>query len=286
MKSVRLALLPLLTALGSIPATSFAAPAKTPPAATAHAPAAPTAPAAIPADQIIAMLTEGNTRFVEGRSLHPNQDSWRRTTTATDGQHPLVTILACSDSREPPEIIFDRGIGDLFIIRVAGNVVDTDITATAEYGVGHLNTPVLLVLGHTKCGAVAACVGNAKVHGSLPHLIAHIAPAEALARKKHEGARDDEIVRMTIVENVWQSIGDLLTASAELREFAKEGKVRIIGGIYDIQTGAVKFLGRHPSEQSLLAISTEEAHTEETHSAPIQTEQDHAKEKTLPKKAH
>jgi carbonic anhydrase len=165
-----------------------------------------------------------------------------------------VTILSCSDSRVPPELVFDRGIGDLFVIRVAGNVVDKDEIATAEYGCGHLNTSVLMVMGHTKCGAVAACVGNAQVHGSLPHLLAHINPAEKAARAKHPGARDDEIVRMTVVENVWQSVQELLAGSEELRELVIEGKLRVIGAMYDIQAGTVKILGRHPDEKRLLAL--------------------------------
>jgi carbonic anhydrase len=97
-------------------------------------------------------------------------------------------------------------------------------------------------------------VGNAQVHGSLPHLLAHINPAEKAARAKHPGARDDEIVRMTVVENVWQSVQELLAGSEELRELVIEGKLRVIGAMYDIQAGTVKILGRHPDEKRLLAL--------------------------------
>lgn len=254
--------LALALSAGALFASDAKAPAATP-AATATA-TPPPAPPAVSADQILAMLAEGNQRFVDGKAINPNADSWRRTVTATDGQKPLVTILSCSDSREVPEILFDRGIGDLFIIRVAGNVVDKAVTASVEYGCGHLNTPVLLVLGHTKCGAVAACVTNAEVHGSLPDLLAHINDAEKAARAKHPGARDDEIIRMTVVENVWTSMRDLLTASTELRHLANEGKLRVVGGIYDIQAGTVKILGRHPEERALLALKTTDSHGEKS----------------------
>jgi len=166
------------------------------------------------------------------------------------GQTPFVTILSCSDSREPPELIFDRGIGDLFIIRVAGNVAGTSETATAEYGAGHLHTPLLLVLGHTKCGAVTAAVKKADVHGSLPALLAHIDPA--CERAKASGAADQ--VDRAIEENVWETIYSLYVGSTELRELSREGHLKIIGAIYNIESGSIHWLGSHPQEKSLLAI--------------------------------
>lgn len=213
------------------------------------------------AEQVLGTLSEGNARFVAEKSEHPNRGARRRLLTARDGQKPYVTILACADSREAPELIFDAGIGDLFVIRVAGNVIDSDITASIEYGVAHLSTPVMLVMGHTKCGAVGACVDNAKVHGSLPHLLAHINPAEKIAREKHPGARQDEIVKMTVIENIWVSISDLLKASPEIRQMALEGKVRVLGALYDIESGEVKILGQHPDEKELLMQSSSEEHS-------------------------
>ena len=119
--------------------------------------AAEEAPAGAPGpDQALQKLKSGNDRLVAGRRLFPNQGAPRLKDTAAQGQHPYVTILSCSDSRVPLEHMFDAGFGDLFVVRVAGNVADDDEIGTIEYGVGHLHTPLLLVLGHTKCGAVTA----------------------------------------------------------------------------------------------------------------------------------
>ena len=132
---------------------------------TAHAPAAaPVPPAAkstalssvepSAADEALQKLIAGNARFAAGEPTAQHQDQARRCETVAGGQHPYVTILSCADSRVPPEIVFDAGLGDLFVIRIAGNVADTDEIATIEYGVGHLNSPLIVVMGHTKCGAV------------------------------------------------------------------------------------------------------------------------------------
>src|SRR5262245_28073525 len=116
------------------------------------------------------MLQEGNARFVAGKARHPHEDQGRRNETAS-GQHPFASILSCSDSRDPVEVTFDEGVGDLFVVRVAGNVADTDEIASLEYGAEHLGTQLIAVLGHTKCGAVTAVVNEDKLGGSLPQLV-------------------------------------------------------------------------------------------------------------------
>jgi len=126
------------------------------------------------ADEAIKVLKEGNSRCMSGAPKHPNQDQECRLLTATMGQRPYATVLSCSDSRVPVEILFDTGIGDLFVIRIAGNVADVDEVGTIEYGVDHLGTPVLVVLGHTRCGAVTAVAQGAKLHGSIPQLVDNI----------------------------------------------------------------------------------------------------------------
>src|SRR5262245_36848791 len=122
-------------------------------------------------DASLTLLKEGNSRFATGKSQHPHHDAERRSSTVAQGQEPFATVLGCSDSREPVELIFDRGVGDLFVVRVAGNVAGTSELASMEYGVGHLNTPLLIVMGHTKCGGVAAAVKAAALNGNLraPH---------------------------------------------------------------------------------------------------------------------
>jgi carbonic anhydrase len=207
------------------------------------------------ADQIIQQLREGNDRFVRNESTFPHLDNDRRCDVFHGGQHPLVTVLSCSDSRVPPEYLFDAGIGDLFVIRVAGNVADTDEIGTAEYGAGHLNTPVILVMGHTKCGAVTAVVDGhaADLPGSLPKLVDNIDPAAALARDNFGHLPKDKLVNHAIRLNVRQSMADLLTRSDSLRKLVQSGKVKLVGAVYDIHDGRVEFLGEHPAQEKLLA---------------------------------
>ncbi|MCA9730151.1 MAG: carbonic anhydrase, partial [Candidatus Eisenbacteria bacterium] len=135
-------------------------------------------------DQALEALKAGNDRFVTGTSLFPHLDRKRRYETAK-GQTPFVTVIGCSDSRVPIEALFDQGIGDVFVIRVAGNVCDTDEIGSIEYGVDHLGTPLMVVLGHESCGAVTAVVKDAEIHGSIPKLVDNIGPAVATARKFH-----------------------------------------------------------------------------------------------------
>src|SRR5688572_831747 len=168
-----------------------------PSAATANdppAPAAAAAPQAVTADQALKSLASGNERFVASTSEHPRTDQDRRRLTYSGGQHPIATVLSCSDSRAPVEIVFDQGIGDLFVVRVAGNVSDVDEIATIEYGVGHLHTPLIVVLGHTKCGAVTAVVDGAELHGNLALLVDNIIPAAEQAKHEHPELKGAELI--------------------------------------------------------------------------------------------
>ncbi len=208
------------------------------------------------------MLTEGNLRFALGQSTHPNTSFSRRLLTTTEGQAPFATVIACSDSRVPVEILFDQGIGDLFVIKVAGNVADTDEIGSAEYGVDHLGTPVLMVLGHSYCGAVTAVATGAEVHGSIPALVDNIVPAVEKARHEHPDADTPELIVQAIEANIWQAIEDLLSNSPAIAERAKDGRVTVVGAVYDILTGKVKVLGAHPGQTELLGGVTPPAHSE------------------------
>lgn len=219
--------------------------------AWANGPAPSTEPT-IDADTALAMLKDGNERFVRGESTFPNLDQDRRCLTTDGGQHPYVSILSCADSRVPPELIFDAGIGELFAIRVAGNVADTDEIGTIEYGAGHLKTPLIVVMGHTKCGAVTAVVKGAEVHGSIPKLVDNIAPAVETAREKYPGTPEAKFINLAIKENVRQSMADLLRNSEEIRELVAEEKVKIVGAVYDIHNGTVEWLGELPNQTALL----------------------------------
>jgi carbonic anhydrase len=197
-------------------------------------------------------LTEGNQRFAAGSAANPRCDQARRSETAEQGQHPYATVLTCSDSRVSPEILFDQGIGDLFTVRVAGNVADTDEIGTIEYGVGHLHTPLLVVMGHSACGAVAAVVGGAELDGSLPQLVDNIERPVRETRRANPAARSNLLLARAVDANVFQSIQDILERSGEIRELAKEGKLKIVGAVYDIGGGGVRWLGAHPEQSSII----------------------------------
>jgi len=203
-------------------------------------------------EEALSRLKNGNDRFVEGTAKHPRTDAARRAETVKDGQHPIATVIACSDSREPVEIVCDQGVGDVFIIRVAGNVCNTDEIASVEYGVGHLGTPVCVVMGHTNCGAVTAAATDAELHGNLPALIGFIYPAVQRAKKSHPELSGKALVPAAIEANVWLSIENLFHRSAEVRKHAAEGKVLVVGAIYDLASGKITWLGPHPEQKQLL----------------------------------
>ncbi len=198
-------------------------------------------------------LREGNERFVAGQATHPNQTFERRQETANKGQKPFATILACSDSRVPVEVIFDQGVGDLFVVKVAGNVADVDEIATIEYGTEHLGTPVLIVLGHTKCGAVTAVASGAHLEGHLPKLADKIKPAFQKVQKEHSDKHN--LVNLTIKENVFQTISDIISKSKIIGHLIEEKKLQVVGAIYDIETGRIEWLGNHPDEKKLIESS-------------------------------
>jgi carbonic anhydrase len=194
------------------------------------------------ADEVIAILTQGNERFATDHPLYPHEGAARRAEVAA-GQHPLATVISCSDSRVPPEILFDEGLGDLFVVRVIGNIGGADETGSAEYGVEHLGTPLLVVLGHTGCGAVTAAVTHAEVHGSIPPLLAHIQPAVRTARHDHPGLKREELIPEAIRANVFHSIEELFARSEAIRTRVRAGKLKVVGAIYDLQSGRVNWLG-------------------------------------------
>jgi len=196
------------------------------------------------------ILKQGNERFYRGESLHPHIDIKRIKQTGTESQadHAYATIVGCSDSRVPPELIFDAGLMDLFVIRVAGNVCDTDEIGSVEYGVAHVRTPVLVILGHGQCGAVTAVThaitgkGHA-LEANIPPLVDNIEPAVKRALKQaHWETHGDAVVPLAIEQNVYQSIEDLFMHSAATRDLVKKGAVMVVGAIYDVNTGRVKWL--------------------------------------------
>ncbi len=198
--------------------------------------------AAITADEALHQLKEGNERFANDLQNRPNQDQARRHATAVEGQEPFATILACSDSRVVPEILFDSGIGDIFVVRVAGNVAGIFEAGSIEYAVQKLGTPLLVVLGHTRCGAVSAVCKNEEVHGNLLPLVENIRVAVIRTRTAHPELSGDTLVEEAIKENVRQGIEDLLAISEPVRAMVKAGTLKIVGAVYDTRSGRVQWL--------------------------------------------
>lgn len=208
---------------------------------------------AMSADEAVKLLKEGNARYYSSQSQHPNVGLDRRSSTAAKGQQPFATILSCSDSRVPVEVLFDRGVGDIFVVRVAGNVANADETGSIEYAVDHLGTPVLIVLGHTKCGAVTAVVQGADLHGNIIPIGKAIFPAVVAAKKDNPSATEEALVSEAIRANVWQAIEDIFRTSPITVDRIKAGKLKVEGALYDIETGQVKWMGQHPKQDKLLS---------------------------------
>lgn len=196
--------------------------------------------AGISASEALQMLKDGNQRFISGKSIHPHSD-FERIKEVAKGQKPFVTINGCSDSRVPPELIFDQGFGDVFVVRNAGNVSDTDEVGTIEYGTEHLGTNLVVVVGHTKCGAVTAVAKGDHVEGNIPKLVDNIVPAVDKVKHLRHNEEYTKWINEAIIENVNQSIKDILAKSEIVSHLVKEGKVKIVGAIYDTDTGKVLF---------------------------------------------
>jgi carbonic anhydrase len=214
--------------------------------------AAAGAASGISADDALRILKEGNARYTSGHPQHLHQGPERRALTSAQGQHPLATVLTCSDSRVPAEIIFDQGIGDLFMVRVAGNVAATDEIGSLEYAVDHLAVPLVVVMGHTQCGAVAAVLDGAKLPPNIAALVEPIKPAVDKALQDHPGAARDALLKAAITDNVWQAIADMLEQSPIIREKVKAGRTKVVGALYDLDSGQVKWLGTLPGQAKLV----------------------------------
>jgi carbonic anhydrase len=191
----------------------------------------------VTADQAIELLREGNAAFLKGScTVTPAS----RIQELSKGQAPFAVIVGCSDSRTPPTDVFNRGVGDLFIVRVAGNSVDSIGLGSIEYGVGILGAPLVIVLGHTNCGAVEAAVkvvkDKAKFPGSIGAMVAPIVPAV----KSLKG--DEDLVNRAVRANVQRVVARLQGAKPILAKAVTEKKARVVGAVYKLDTGAVEFL--------------------------------------------
>ncbi len=191
---------------------------------------------AVTPDQAFEKLVQGNHRYVNSHLSHPHQNKAQRMQVA-QGQHPYACVLSCSDSRVPPELVFDAGLGDVFVVRVAGNIADEAITGSIEYAAEHLHVPLIVVMGHTKCGAVTAAVQGVHPLNHIDALVNAIMPAVNTA--KHE---DGDLLNNSIRENVRHTVEVLRTSHPVLAEEYAHHKVNIVGAIYDLESGKVTFL--------------------------------------------
>ena len=203
-------------------------------------------------DEALRMLQKGNARYMSGGLERPNLGQGRRTLTAMQGQRPFAAVLACSDSRVPVELIFDCGIGDVFVVRVAGNVLGNSELGSIEYAVDHLGVPLVLVLGHTKCGAVKAVCEAGLLEGNLRGISEKILPAVQEVDTTSPGSTADQKVTEVVKTNVRNSIQLAFMSSKSIRRKALAEELMVIGAFYDIETGEVHWMGSHPEQDRLL----------------------------------
>ena len=185
------------------------------------------------AKDIIQRLKDGNARFVADRLDGKLQQSSRRNALMS-GQAPYAIILSCADSRVVPELAFDTGLGELFVIRVAGNIANTSSIASIEYAVAHLGSPVVVVMGHENCGAVTAALTDGDKGYNLNHLLAHIEPAKAVSA--------DPSVNAVVKTHALLTVGELIERSAIIRAAVDNGELELIPAYYSLETGEVLFL--------------------------------------------
>jgi carbonic anhydrase len=197
-------------------------------------------PQAITADQALKSLLAGNQRYVSNQMTGQRLCDLTTRESLALHQKPYAIILSCSDSRVPPEIIFDKGLGEVFVVRVAGNIVDPAILGSIEYGAEHLGSPLIMVLGHERCGAVtAAVVAKGKAEGNLGSIIDAIAPAVEQARKESAGKAPSQVVETAIDDNVKLVSAALTKQSKVISHLVAEGKVKIVAAKYDLDDGKV-----------------------------------------------
>lgn len=194
------------------------------------------ATAAVAGDQALRLLLAGNKRYVAARLTHPHQTAIYRARLARS-QHPFAIVVGCSDSRVPAEIVFDQGLGDLFVVRVAGNVIDNTALGSIEYAVEHLGVGLIVVLGHERCGAVDAAVKGGAARGHVDSLVKAIAPAVEQVKN-----RPGDVLDLAVRANVAMIAGRLRTSPPILADLAARGRLKIVGARYDLDSGSVEIL--------------------------------------------
>jgi carbonic anhydrase len=204
--------------------------------ALTETPEHPEQPAKVTPAEALARLKAGNQRFIAGKPQHPHQNPKRRSELAA-GQRPFAIVLGCADSRTSPEVLFDQGLGDLFVIRVAGNILDDHVLGSIEYAVDHLGAKLIVVLGHQRCGAVQAAKETLDSKAEAP---AHINSIVAAIQPAVEATRGAD-VEATIKANTDNVVRSLRSSEPVLKKEVEAGAITVLGAYYDLGTGAVAF---------------------------------------------
>lgn len=191
-------------------------------------------------DEAKKLLAEGNIRFTTGKPANKDLSSARREELVKNGQHPFAVIVSCSDSRVPPELLFDQDLGDLFVVRVAGNVITPVELGSVEYAVEHLKAPLVVVLGHEKCGAVTAAVQGGEVTENIEAIVKKIKPA---IDKAKSGGTTENLVEKTADLNVENAIEDILKSNV-IKEAVEAKHLNLLGAKYDLDTGEVAWFNQ------------------------------------------
>lgn len=189
----------------------------------------------LPAEVALKKLEKGNNRYATYQMLHPNTNKTRRTA-LTKAQHPFAAILTCSDSRVAPEILFDQGLGDIFVIRNAGNVIDEHVLGSIEYAVHHLGVNLVLVMGHESCGAVGAAMKGGEASPAIESIIESISPAVCKCQKENNYTYDN-VIKTNAVLAVEEILKD-----EDLCEYSKKHNIKILPAYYNIGTGKVEII--------------------------------------------
>ncbi|NQS96936.1 MAG: carbonic anhydrase [candidate division Zixibacteria bacterium] len=188
-------------------------------------------------------LKRGNERFITEKSTFPRVNAQRRSETTAKGQKPFATIITCSDSRTPPEYIFDQGIGDLFVIRVAGNICDKAALGSVELGVEHIGTSLVVVLGHRNCGIISMAIENIEMSEAVDGITAKIKPAILSVRTKNPELTGAELLEAAAKENALNAMNDIINGSQIIRRAVRLKRVELTAAYYDIENGEIEWLG-------------------------------------------
>ncbi len=199
------------------------------------------------AEEVLTELKAGNKRFVSGKPRHPNISNLRVRQTGREGEHPFAVLLTCSDSRVPPELVFDQGLGDIYTVRMAGNVANADQIASIEYAVDQSRAPLVVVMGHTECNTIRSMV-EGRVSQAMSRVLGNVKQAFDRTRYGAPSLTGKPLLTAVTQMNVWESIEDMLRGSAVLRDKLRTSEVRIVGANYQVETGEVSWMGAHPDQ--------------------------------------